>query len=212
MILAINIRLDESLCTTSDDAILAASPGAASGYAKMIARDVEHGLHFAPRLTMVRRSPLVGGRRSRDRGDHRHRPGVEHHGPCGRSLLLFDQELPMKTVYFKSGDAEWKYELDDVEHEQIIKSIIEDGTDFEEMLDESLEILRDISAIDDEELDEDDQIDQTISVSFIWHYFNNLPEGNGRIEGDVVLIEDDDGSGVSVMAATEVIDDDVSDE
>ncbi|HLN24220.1 MAG TPA: hypothetical protein VK558_09580 [Patescibacteria group bacterium] len=117
----------------------------------------------------------------------------------------------MKTVYFKSGDAEWKYELDDVEHEQIIKSIIEDGTDFEEMLDESLEILRDISAIDDEELDEDDQIDQTISVSFIWHYFNNLPEGQGRIEGDVVLIEDDDGSGVSVMAATEVIDD-VSDE
>ena len=52
---------------------------------------------------------------------------------------------------------------------------------------------------------EDDQIDQTISVSFIWHYFNNLPEGQGRIEGDVVLIEDDDGAGVSVMAATDVI-------
>ncbi len=111
----------------------------------------------------------------------------------------------MKTVYFKSGDAEWKYELDDAEHEQIIKGILEDGTDFEEMLDESLEILRDISAMDDDEMDEDDQIDQTISVSFIWHYFNTLPEGEGRIEGDVVLIEDEDGTGVSVMAASDAI-------
>ncbi len=111
----------------------------------------------------------------------------------------------MKTVYFKSGDAEWKYELDDQEHEQIIRNIIEDGTDFDEMLDDSLEILRDISAMDDEELDEDDQIDQTISVSFIWHYFNTLPPDKGRIEGDVVLVEDEDGSGVSVLAAKDVI-------
>jgi hypothetical protein len=111
----------------------------------------------------------------------------------------------MKTVYFKSGQSEWKYELEDEEHEAIIKSILEDGTDFEEMLDESLEILRDISALDDEELDEDDQIDQTISVSFIWHYFNNLPEGQGRIEGDVVLIEDEDGTGVSVMSAADIV-------
>ena len=111
----------------------------------------------------------------------------------------------MKTVYFKSGAAEWKYELDDQEHEHIVKSIIDDGTDFEEMLDESLEILRDISNLEDEELDEDDQIDQTISVSFIWHYFNNLPADQGRIHGDVVVVEEDDGAGVSVMAAHDVI-------
>ncbi len=111
----------------------------------------------------------------------------------------------MKTVYFKSGDAEWKYELDDKEFDQIIHGILEDGTDFEEMLDESLEILRDVSSMDDDELDEDDQIDQTISVAFIWHYFNNLPEDQGRIEGDVVVIEDDDGTGVSVLSADEAI-------
>jgi hypothetical protein len=112
----------------------------------------------------------------------------------------------MKTVYFKSGEAEWKYQLDDQEHEQIIRGIIEDGTDFEEMLDESLEILRDISALDEDEMDEDDQIDQTISVAFIWHYFNTLPEDKGRITGDVVLVEDEDGTGVSVVAADDVID------
>ena len=116
-----------------------------------------------------------------------------------------DQERMMKTVYFKSGDAEWKYELDDKEYDQIIHGILEDGTDFEEMLDESLEILRDVSSLDDDELDEDDQIDQTISVAFIWHYFNNLPEDQGRIEGDVVVIEDDDGTGVSVLSADEAI-------
>ncbi len=111
----------------------------------------------------------------------------------------------MKTVYFKSGDAEWKYELDDKEYDQIIQGILEDGTDFEEMLDESLEILRDVSSMDDDELDDDDQIDQTISVAFIWHYFNGLPEDQGRIEGDVVVIEDDDGTGVSVLSADEAI-------
>ncbi len=111
----------------------------------------------------------------------------------------------MKTVYFKSGDAEWKYELEDEEHDQIIRGILDDGTDFEEMLDESLEILRDISSLDDDELDEDDQIDQSISVAFIWHYFNNLPADQGRIVGDVVVVEDDDGTGVSVLSADDAI-------
>lgn len=111
----------------------------------------------------------------------------------------------MKVVYFKSGDSEWKYELNDQEYDQIIGGILEDGTEFEEMLDESLEILRDVSSLDDEELDEDDQIDQTISVAFIWHYFNSLPEDQGRITGDVVVIEDDDSTGVSVLSAEEAI-------
>jgi hypothetical protein len=115
------------------------------------------------------------------------------------------QESAMKTVYFKSGDAEWKYELDDEEYQNIIENILEDGTDFEEMLDDSLEIIRDMSALEEEEMDEDDQIDQTISVAFIWHYFNSLPEDKGRIVGDVVLVEDEDGSGVSVLAADEII-------
>ena len=111
----------------------------------------------------------------------------------------------MKTVYFKSGDAEWKYELDDEEFQNVIENILEDGTDFEEMLDDSLEIIRDTASLDEDEMDEDDQIDQTISVAFIWHYFNALPEDKGRIAGDVVLVEDEDGSGVSVLAAEDVI-------
>ncbi len=111
----------------------------------------------------------------------------------------------MKTVYFKSGDAEWKYELDDEEFQNVIDNILEDGTDFEEMLDDSLEIIRDTASLDDDEMDEDDQIDQTISVAFIWHYFNSLPEDKGRVVGDVVLVEDEDGSGVSVLSAEDVI-------
>jgi hypothetical protein len=111
----------------------------------------------------------------------------------------------MKTVYFKSGDAEWKYELDDEEFQNVIDNILEDGTDFEEMLDDSLEIIRDTASLDEDEMDEDDQIDQTISVAFIWHYFNSLPDDKGRIDGDVVLVEDEDGSGVSVLAAEDVI-------
>jgi hypothetical protein len=111
----------------------------------------------------------------------------------------------MKTIYFKSGDSEWKYELDDEEHDNIIQNILEDNPDFEEMLDDSLEVIRDISGLEEEEMDEDDQIDQTISVAFIWHYFNTLPEEKGRIIGDIVLVEDDDGNGVSVLAASDAI-------
>lgn len=114
-------------------------------------------------------------------------------------------EFIMKTVYFKSGEAEWKYELDDEQYQEIIDNIEEDGTDHQELLDESFEILRDVSLIEDDEMDEDDQIDQTISVAFLWYYFNTLPEDKGRIEGDIVVIEDDDGTGVSVLPADDVI-------
>ena len=112
----------------------------------------------------------------------------------------------MKTVYFKSGEAQWKYELDDDQYQDIIDSIEEDGIDHQELLDDSLEILRDISIIDDDEMDEDDEIDQTISVAFLWYYFNTLPEGKGRILGDIAVVEDDDGDGVTVVAAADVVD------
>ncbi|SEH26951.1 hypothetical protein [Magnetospirillum fulvum] len=107
----------------------------------------------------------------------------------------------MITVYYKSGDAQWKYELEESEHEYIIKNVLEDNPDLTEMFDDSLEILRDISAMDEDEMDEEDEIDQTIAVAYIWHYFNHLAEGDDRIEGDIVLIEEDDGSGVTVLPA-----------
>ncbi len=72
------------------------------------------------------------------------------------------------------------------------------------MFDDSLDILRDISAMEESEMDEEDEIDQTIAVSFIWHYFNHLAEGDDRIEGDIVLIEEEDGSGVTVLPAAAI--------
>jgi len=110
----------------------------------------------------------------------------------------------MKTVYFKTGEAEWKFQLEDSEYDQVIQSIIDDEIDRDEMRDESIEVLRDVSSLADDEMDEDDQMDQTISVSFLWYYFNTLPEDKGRIDGDIVLIEDDEGDGVSVLAASDI--------
>lgn len=112
----------------------------------------------------------------------------------------------MITVYYKSGNAQWKYELEETEHTYIIKNVLEDNPDFDEMFDDSLEILRDVSAMDEDEMDEDDQIDQTIAVSFLWHYFNTLTKAEDRIQGDIVLIEDEDGTGVTVLPATDLID------
>jgi len=113
----------------------------------------------------------------------------------------------MITVYYKSGTAQWKYELEDAEHDYIIKNVLEDSPDLAEMFDDSLDILRDISAMAEDEMDEEDEIDQTIAVSFIWHYFNHLAEGDDRIEGDIVLIEEEDGSGVTVLPANAIDED-----
>lgn len=111
----------------------------------------------------------------------------------------------MITVYYKSGNAQWKYELDETEHEYIIKNLLEDKPDIEEMFDDSLEILRDVAALEEDEMDEDDQIDQTIAVSFLWHYFNHLSKSEERIQGDIAVIEEDDGIGVTVLPAADVV-------
>lgn len=110
----------------------------------------------------------------------------------------------MITVYYKSGTAQWKYELEESEHDYIIKNVLEDNPSIEEMFDDSLEILRDVSAIAETEMEEDDEIDQTIAVAFLWHYFNHLVEGDDRIQGDIVIIEDEDGMGVSVLPAKDL--------
>ncbi|MGE5501512.1 MAG: hypothetical protein ACM3W4_06265 [Ignavibacteriales bacterium] len=110
----------------------------------------------------------------------------------------------MITVYYKSGTAQWKYELEDAEHDYIIKNVLDDNPDIDEMFDDSLEILRDISAMADDDMDEEDEIDQTIAVSFLWHYFNHLVEDDDRIEGDIVVVEDEDGTGVTVLPASQL--------
>lgn len=108
----------------------------------------------------------------------------------------------MITVYYKSGAAQWKYELEQSEYEYIIKNVLEDKPDLQEMFDDSLEILRDVSAMDEDEMDEDDQIDQTIAIAYLWYYFNVVAEGDDRIEGDLVLLEDEDGTGVTILPAS----------
>lgn len=111
----------------------------------------------------------------------------------------------MITVYYKSGTAQWKYELEETEHQYIIKNLMEDKPDITEMFEDSLEILRDVADLDEDEMDEDDQIDQTIAVAFLWHYFNNLSPAEERIQGDIALIEEDDGNGVTVLPAADVV-------
>jgi len=114
----------------------------------------------------------------------------------------------MKTVYFVTGGGQWRYDMEDDDYQLIVKDILDKDPDLEEMLDESLEILRDLSEMGDEEMDEEDELDQTIAAAFIWHYFNTLPEEKGRIDGDVAVIEDEDGEGVSIAAAADVLEED----
>jgi hypothetical protein len=111
----------------------------------------------------------------------------------------------MKTIYFKAGDAEWKYELEDEQYQDIITSLLEDKIDPQDMLDESLETLRDISFLTDDEITEDDDIDQAIAVAYLWYHFNTIADESEHITGDVAIIEDEDGLGVSVLPAHDAI-------
>jgi len=110
----------------------------------------------------------------------------------------------MIAVYYDSGKAQWKYELENAEYDHIIKNVLQDYSDLTEAFDESLEILRDLAVIDDEEMDEDDEFDQMVAVAFLWHYFNTLCDEADRIEGDIVIIESEDGTDVTVMPASAV--------
>lgn len=111
----------------------------------------------------------------------------------------------MIVVYYKSGAAQWKYELEDDEYKYVIGNILEDAPDPQEMFDDSLEILRDLSSMDEDEMDEDDQVDQTIAVAYLWHWFNHIAQGDERIDGDIALIEDEDGAGVAVLPAADLV-------
>jgi len=111
----------------------------------------------------------------------------------------------MIAVYYQSADAQWKYELEDDEFRNIIDNLKSENLDAADMFDESLEILRDLAGLEEDEMDEDDEIDQTIAVAFLWNYFNNVATPDERIEGDIALIEDDDGTGVSVLPASDIM-------
>ena len=111
----------------------------------------------------------------------------------------------MITVYYKSSKAQWKYELDEGEHSYIIKELLEEQPDIKEMFEESLDILQEVSNLDEDEMDEDEQTDQTIAVAFLWQYFNHLAPVDERIEGDIAIIEDEDGTGVTVLPAASVL-------
>jgi hypothetical protein len=113
----------------------------------------------------------------------------------------------MISVYYKSETAQWKFELSDEEHAYIIKNVMEESPDIQEMFDESLDILREVSRLDEDEMDEDEQVDQTISVSFLWQYFNHLAPEDERITGDIAILETEDGSGVTVVPADTIEED-----
>lgn len=110
----------------------------------------------------------------------------------------------MITVYYESGDVQLRYELDSEEYEYVIKNLLAEEFDLDDMFNDSLEILRDVSALADDEMDEDDEIDQTVAVAFLWHYFNHLAPPEERIEGDIVLSDKDDGANVSVLPASAI--------
>lgn len=111
----------------------------------------------------------------------------------------------MIAVYYQSTTAQWKYELEDEEFRHIIANLMEEDVDVNELFDDSLEILRDVAGLDESEMDEEEEIDQTIAVAFLWEYFNNLAPEEERIQGDIAIIEEEDGTGVSIIPAAEIV-------
>jgi len=112
----------------------------------------------------------------------------------------------MIAVYYQSSTAQWKYELEDDEYKNIIDDLKSEPMYLMEMFDDSLEILRDLAGLDDDEIDEDEADDQAYAIAFLWEYFNRLASDEERIDGDIAIIELDDGTGVTVVPASELED------
>ncbi|MFA7430489.1 MAG: hypothetical protein WCZ23_10065 [Rhodospirillaceae bacterium] len=110
----------------------------------------------------------------------------------------------MKTVYYKAGDAEWKYELDEQEFDSIVQALVQENADLEKMVDEALDILRELAAMDEDDLVEDDIVDQTLAVAVLWHYFNTR-EGDERFDGDIVVIDAGDEEGATILSAKDIL-------
>ena len=113
----------------------------------------------------------------------------------------------MITVYYKSSNAQWKYELEEDEHAYIIKSLMDEQPNIKEMFEESLDVLQEAAGVDEDDMDEDEQIDQTIAVAFLWQYFNHFAPEDERIPGDIAILEDEYGNGVTVVPADSVLED-----
>ena len=111
----------------------------------------------------------------------------------------------MIAVYYQSSSAQWKYELEDDEFQNIIQGLKSEPFDQSEMFDDSLEILRDLAGLDEDEIDEEEEVDQTIAIAFLWEYFNHLAVEDERIEGDIAIIEEDDGMGVTILPAADIL-------
>ncbi|MGC2855391.1 hypothetical protein ACM64Y_07940 [Novispirillum sp. DQ9] len=109
----------------------------------------------------------------------------------------------MKTVYYKAGDAEWKYELDDEEFDGIVQALTQENADLEGMVDEALDILRELSAMDEEELTDDDIVDQTLAIAVLWHYFNSREAD--AFDGDIVVIDNGDEEGATILSAKDIL-------
>ena len=73
------------------------------------------------------------------------------------------------------------------------------------MFDNSLEILRDLAGLDEDEIDEEEEVDQTIAIAYLWEYFNHIASAEERIEGDIAIIEEDDGMGVTILPAADIL-------
>ncbi len=112
----------------------------------------------------------------------------------------------MIAVYYQSSTAQWKYELDDEEFNSIIDDLKSEPMDLMEMFDDSLEILRDLAGLEDDEINEDEADDQAYAIAFLWEYFNHLATEEERIVGDVAILELDDGTGVTIVPASELED------
>ena len=111
----------------------------------------------------------------------------------------------MIAVYYQSSSAQWKYELEDDEFKNIIDGLKSEPFDQAEMFDDSLEVLRDLAGLEEDEIDEEEEVDQTIAIAFLWEYFNNLATEDERITGDIAIIEEDDGTGVTILPAADIL-------
>jgi hypothetical protein len=83
------------------------------------------------------------------------------------------------------------FEVDDTQYDQVIANLIREEVDLDQALETAVAMLSANVRMHDDSLTQDALDAQMVATATIWFLFNEAADEDDRVEGDVLLVEQD---------------------
>jgi len=83
------------------------------------------------------------------------------------------------------------FEVDDTQYDQVIANLIREEVDLDQALETAVAMLSANVRMHDDSLTQDVLDAQMVATATIWFLFNEAADEDDRVEGDVLLVEQD---------------------